>query len=317
MKFRTIPGTLCKVSEVGFSLDVLARRFQGEEKKARYLAAYALDRGINFFEASEGEDGWSERILGAALRSERERIVLSTKFEWIPASSGSPPRKTGGLRGKSPFAKALRAGCEKSLKRLGTDHIDLYQIHHPSMQAVEQEDLCETMERLRREGKIGSWGAALGPGPGWLEEGKFLLQFRKARALAVVYHPLEQEPGRELVREAKRAGAGIFARVPCFSVFIRESPFEPEARRRRRGREKIERLQFLVLENDRTLAQAAVQFALSESSVICALPDIESEAQINEFVLIGECAPLTADELRRVETLYENHFNLEELPALD
>ena len=101
----------------------------------------------------------------------------------------------------------VRAALEASLARLGTDYVDLYQLHNPRMDAIERDDLFEELERLRDEGKLRHYGIALGPAIGWREEGLRAIAQRASRAVQTVYNVLEQEPGRDFLEAADGARA--------------------------------------------------------------------------------------------------------------
>ena len=97
----------------------------------------ALDAGINFFDTAEGYgSGYSERMLGRALKGRRSEAIIATK---VSRTNLAP--------------KALRAACERSLERLDTDYIDLYQVHWPNHN-LSFEDSMDTLLALQSEGKI-------------------------------------------------------------------------------------------------------------------------------------------------------------------
>jgi aryl-alcohol dehydrogenase-like predicted oxidoreductase len=105
----------------------------------------ALDAGINFIDTANGySDGESEVIVGKALRGKREGTVLATKV-WAPVGPG--PNQRGLSR------KAIQEQVENSLRRLGTDVIDLYQIHRPDPTTPIEETLS-TLSDLVRQGKV-------------------------------------------------------------------------------------------------------------------------------------------------------------------
>ncbi len=113
--------------------------------EARRMVDYALDRGVNFFDtANVYNQGASEEITGRALKAKRSAVVLATKVR----GRMKTPKEYGGL---SP--QAIRYAAEESLRRLGTDYIDIYYLHQPDY-AVEIEETLGAMDDLRREGKI-------------------------------------------------------------------------------------------------------------------------------------------------------------------
>jgi aryl-alcohol dehydrogenase-like predicted oxidoreductase len=123
------------------------------EDEARPLIAAALEAGINFFDTANGySDGSSEEILGRAIRdfARRDEIVIATKVY----SKMRPDPNGGGLSRKS-----IMAEIDASLRRLGTDYIDLYQIHRWDPETPIEETL-EALNDLVRDGKVRYLGAS-------------------------------------------------------------------------------------------------------------------------------------------------------------
>lgn len=141
MEYRKI-GKL-DVSAIGLGCNQLGTRCDADESRA--IIHRALDLGITLFDtAEEYGNGNSEAVLGAALRGRRQQAVIATKFAgfWQEAYS---PGKAG--------ATAITRSVEASLKRLGTDYIDLYQLHFPDPDTPIDETLG-ALEGLIRSGKV-------------------------------------------------------------------------------------------------------------------------------------------------------------------
>jgi aryl-alcohol dehydrogenase-like predicted oxidoreductase len=119
--------------------------------EAKRLIDICLDAGANLFDSADVySDGASESILGAALKGRREQAIISTK---ISLRAGEGPNDVGASR------HHLVAGVERALKRLGTDYIDLLQLHHfDVMTPVEQ--VMSTLDDLVRAGKVRYLGAS-------------------------------------------------------------------------------------------------------------------------------------------------------------
>ena len=98
----------------------------------------------------------------------------------------------------------IRFACEQSLKRLGVETIAIYQPHNPRVVTLMQDEHWETLERLKSEGKIRSWGPSLGPAIGWRDEGIYSAAVRQAPVTQMIYNILEQDPGREFILAAER-----------------------------------------------------------------------------------------------------------------
>ena len=117
MEFKSLGGSGIEVSVVGIGCNNFGRRINDAESRAVVLDA--LETGINFFDTAENYgDGQSEIFLGKALGARRRNAVIATKFGW------------GGNAVKSHIDKCI----DSSLRRLGTDYIDLYQLHWPQRQ---------------------------------------------------------------------------------------------------------------------------------------------------------------------------------------
>ncbi len=144
MQYRKLGRTEIKVSVVAMGCDYVLKTWC-EEDKQNALAAVgaALDEGINLFDTAEAYGkGVSEEVLGQALKGRRDQAVIATKV--------SP---------KNLAPEGIRLACEGSLKRLGTDYIDLYQIHWPSSE-VPIADSMGALEALKKEGKIRAIGVS-------------------------------------------------------------------------------------------------------------------------------------------------------------
>ena len=142
MEYRELGTSGIKVSTISMGCWAIAGGSTWgtqDEKEALRAIKTAHDRGINFFDTAEAYgDGYSEKLLGQAVKNFREDVVIASKV--------SP----GNLEPKD-----LRTSCENSLRRLGTDYIDVYYIHWPSREIPVAKTL-ETMEQLKKEGKIRS-----------------------------------------------------------------------------------------------------------------------------------------------------------------
>jgi aryl-alcohol dehydrogenase-like predicted oxidoreductase len=116
-----------------------------DETDAIRMIHRALDAGINFVDTADVYSaGESERIVGKALTGRRDDVVLATKF-FMPM--GDEPNQRGGSR------RWIMRSVEDSLRRLGTDFIDLYQVHRPS-QDTDVEETLGALTDLVRQGKI-------------------------------------------------------------------------------------------------------------------------------------------------------------------
>ncbi|MBV9212392.1 MAG: aldo/keto reductase [Actinobacteria bacterium] len=323
MRQRRFGTTDLNASEIAFGTWALGSDWWGTTDDPDRLIGRALDLGVTFFDTGDAYgQGANEEIVGRALaRVDRDSIQISTKFGYVLDSQRS--QQSEGERPQDFSPRHARAALEASLRRLGTDHVDLYQLHNPRMDAIERDDVFAELESLRDEGSLRHYGVALGPAIGWRDEGLRALETRRVAGLQTVYNLLEQEPGREFIEAAERAGAGVMARVPTSSGLL-EDKYTPDTtfgssdHRRHRPREwlteglkKVERLRFLVIPGERTMAQAALRFILAQPTMACVIPTVTSMAELEEFAGAADAPELTPEELDRVGELYASGFGLE------
>jgi aryl-alcohol dehydrogenase-like predicted oxidoreductase len=327
MKFRTLPETDIRVSEIGFGLWTISTGWWGKftEGEAIALMHKALDLGITLYDAADTYgNGYSEELIAKAFPKQRDQIVIATKVGYNFYDHGE--ERKGQREIPQDFSVPfIRSAVEKALARLNTDHIDILQLHNIRMPLVEDDALWQLMEKLIQEGKIRSYGAALGPAIGWLYEGVDCVQRRRPHILQHIYNALEPHPGRQIMDEGEAAGKArtrYLIRVTHSSgmlegKYTKDTVFPPTDHRSHRpkswlinGLQKIEKLQFLV-GPDRTLGQAALQWLLADERVACCLPNIYEEAQLKEFAAAPETLMLTKDELARVADLAKTNFGIE------
>ncbi|MGH3087952.1 MAG: aldo/keto reductase [Rubrobacteraceae bacterium] len=324
MRYRNLAGTDVSVSEVGFGAWTISTGWWGEvdDEKSVRLLRKAFERGINYFDTADTYgSGKGETILADAFGGMRDEVVISTKIGY---DFYNHTRRRGQQERPQDWSEEfLRFALEQSLKRLNTDCIDFLQLHNTRMDAVENDELFETMEKFRAEGKIRACGVALGPKIGWLEEGVKAMRERDLAGVQMIHNILEQDPGRGLISTAGETGTSLIVRVPHSSGMLEgkydeNTTFGENDHRRHRPKEwlidglkKVEQLGFLTEAGDRTLGQAALKFCLASPEVASTLPNIYDEGQLEEFAAAPDTPDLTDEELSRIAELYESNFGIE------
>lgn len=189
-----------------------------EEKDAFRIMDKALEMGINFFDTAniyggtEGP-GQTEAIIGrwlAADKSRRDRIVLATKVFWSLVGSQDVPNEENGIS-----AYKVRRHVEDSLRRLQTDRIDLYQVHHIDRHITPVE-YWNTFSRLEDQGKILYEGTSNFPGWGLV---KFNTTAKQHGRLGIVseqsqYNMLNRAPELEIIPACLDQGIGLIPYMP-------------------------------------------------------------------------------------------------------
>jgi aryl-alcohol dehydrogenase-like predicted oxidoreductase len=328
VEYREIRGAGLTVSAVGFGVWTVGTTWWGVKERSTGidLLRRAFDLGITFFDTADTyASGDAEVILREALGDVRDRIVIGSKFGYDIYNYPERPGQQERPHDWSPGY--MRRALEESLRRLGTDYIDLYQLHNPRLDAINADDLWEELERVREEGLIRAYGVALGPAFDLrqIREGIEAIRLRGAPP-QIIYNMLEQQIGAGVFETARECDVSVLVRVPHSSGLLEgymtlDTEFEPGDHRnwrvntseRRRewlelGLEKVKQLSFL--EEGRTIGQAAIQFILHEPSVASVLPNIYDREGLENFATFDRARPLTGAEYDRVQALYADNFGL-------
>lgn len=334
MEYRILNETGQKVSALGFGVWTVSTTMWGitDYVFAVKMLKRAFDLGINFYDTADVYgDGEGETILANALGSHRDELVIATKFGYD--FYNHPGLQEGQRERPHDWSSVfVRKACEESLRRLNTDRIDLYQLHNPRMDALENDELFETLEALKQEGKLKGYAAALGPAlkpDRQVEEGLYCVEKRRM-PIHIIYNMLEQQIGEVVCPAAEANNVSILVRVPHASGVLEgsystDTTFAPTDHRSHRvttnemkrkwlydGLLKLEKLRFACEGAGRTPAQMAIQWLLSKPSIRGIFPNIYDEAQLQEFASASETPPFSEEELNRVEDLYRHDFYLEE-----
>ncbi|MEV1084254.1 aldo/keto reductase [Streptomyces sp. NPDC050211] len=197
MRYRPLGERGPAVSVVGVGGNNFGSRLDEEATTAVVHAA--LDAGITLFDTADmyGGRGDGERLLGAALKAHRDEVVLATKFGMEMGAEAD----LHGPRGSRPY---IRYAVEASLRRLGTDRIDLYQYHEPDG-VTPLEETVAALRELVDEGKIAHFGCSNLPAEDLTDA------FVSAQAR---YHLLDRGVERDLIPACLRHGVGLLPYYP-------------------------------------------------------------------------------------------------------
>jgi aryl-alcohol dehydrogenase-like predicted oxidoreductase len=317
MKMRFLGNTGIKVSELCFGTMTFGGRggwkVVGElgQKEAHTLVHMALEGGVNFFDTADVySEGLSEEILGQALGQRRKEVVIATK---VRGRTGPGPNEIGLSRSH------IIEGCEASLKRLGTDYIDLYQVHSFDDQTPLEETL-RALDDLVRQGKVRYIGCS--NFAAW--------QLMKALAvselyglerfvtLQAYYSLVARELENELVPVCLDQGLGILPWSPLAGGFLtgkyRRGQARPEGARMskpessilqfdwERGFDIVDELDRIAKPHNGTVAQAALNYLLRKQGVCSVIIGARTQKQLadNLGAAKWEMAP---EEVARLDEL--------------
>ena len=326
MKFRKLPRTDLVLSEIGFGVWTVATNWWGkiEDADKTSLLENAVEEGINFFDTADTYgDGFGEEILAKVLGHKRNDLIIATKFGYDIYDS--TPREGHQERTQKFDKEFVKYACEQSLRRLGTDYIDLYQAHNIKLADLEKDELFETLEQLQFEGKIRYFGVAIGPDIGWQEEGEYSIKERQVKSAQIIYSLLEQDPAKRFIELANEHQIGLLSRVPHAANTLPGEcdhglpTFNADDHRAHRKNEwlveamrKVDRVRFLAQEDSRSMAPAAIQFVLKPKAIVSVLPNPTNMAELKEYTSAVDTPGITDEEQAKIDELWEHAFDLSE-----
>ena len=223
---RTFGNTDLEVSAIALGCWIFGVDWWGHytQEDCDRLCQFSYDRGVTFFDNGDAYgNGRAEELFGQWVRNRRiprDRIEIGSKFGYdFYSDPGEPGSHRERKQDFSP--QFMRSSLEKSLKRLGTDYVDLYMAHNIKLPQF-RDDLFADLEKLKDEGKIKAWGVSLGPAIGWREEGVKAMLDHNAKAVQTVFNMFEQNPGREFCETAVATQSGVLARVHDNSSILKD-----------------------------------------------------------------------------------------------
>jgi len=325
MNYRDFGNTGLKVSEIGLGCSRIGRGvFYNNERESVRVLNRAYELGINFFDTSDTyRYGQSEELIGRVFKGRRNQLIIASKVGNLASPLGRIGKKLHPLLMPvrhliQPFtnplkklwkprrdfsSKHIKQSIEKSLTRLQTDYLDLYQLHNPPTWVLERGEVFETLDYLKDQGKIRLYGVSAHT----IGDAIQCLNNPNISSLQVVFNMLEQEAVKELLPSAEKKGIAIIARIPLArglltkEMIVQTGP--PTDRKKLQiARAKVEELSFLI-NGERTLSQAALQFVLHRSHVSVVIPGTRKVKHLEDNIKAPETPTLTKEELKRITLL--------------
>lgn len=306
MNYRQLGRTGLAVGEIGFGAWGIGGEAYGPTEDRVSVAALrrAFDLGVNFFDTADTYgDGRSERLIADALGDRRDEILIATKVG----------NDFYGERLRKNFEpKYIRFALEKSLERLRTDRVDVYQLHNPSTEVMARGEAFDAMRALQREGKIRFWGVSVREP----EEIDAALAARPD-VIQTTYNLLWQRPVDAREEAIRATGVGLIARSPLEYGLLsgKYAPghrFGPgDSRAKRWSPEALDaklalaqEFRFLVRPPIETLAEAALRFVLAHPLVSVVIPGIKTPEQVDALARAsGRGYPLSVKDVDRARKL--------------
>jgi aryl-alcohol dehydrogenase-like predicted oxidoreductase len=308
MKYRIFGRTGWQVSEIGFGAWQIGGDWgQVDDRQSIDTLLYAYEKGVNFVDTAElYGGGHSETVIGQSLREwQGGKIYVATKaqpIQWPPPSNDNPD-----IRGRYP-GWYLRENVENSLRRLGVERIDLYQLHCWLEDGLRSLDWLETLNDLRLQGKIDHIGVSIRDFRP--DEGVNLARFGLVDSIQVIFNIFEQRPTAALFPEGAKTGTSFIARVPLDSGSLTGSwtkdtyaTWQPDSQPRQMFRgerfsETLARVEALKKLTDPfypTLAEAAMRYVLSAPELSTLIPGMKNRAEVDMNIAYCDGAPFSTE----------------------
>lgn len=279
----------------------------------------AMDAGVNFFDTADVYgDGHSEELLAKATKGKESSIHIATKF--CRAGDIDDPENYSMDR--------VRQYCENSLKRLHRDQLDLYQIHCPPMEVLQNGEVFEVLDTLKKQGKIRNYGVSVET----VEEGLFCLENTNVSTLQVIFNIFRQKPLEALFPKAIENSVGILARVPLASglltgKFSKDSTFEKDDHRNfnqdgeafnvgetfaglefNKGVELSEQLNW-IKEGRGNMTRASLKWILEHDAISSVIPGFRNVEQVEDNLKTLDVKDYSMVEMDRLKRFYQEEVH--------
>ncbi|WP_053219325.1 aldo/keto reductase [Virgibacillus senegalensis] len=305
MEKRQIGNSDLYVSQLGLGCMSLG----SNEQKARYILDKALDSGINYLDTADLYDfGKNEEIVGKALKGKRDQVILATKV-------GNHFEGQNGGWYWDPSKAYIKSEVKESLRRLGTDYIDLYQLHGGTIDDPIDETI-EAFEDLKQEGVIRYYGiSSIRP--------NVIREYIKRSSIVSVmmqYSLLDRRPEEEMLDLLHKHRISVLARGPLAKGMLSN---QAEKKAEAKGKEgyldyRAQELQTIAEKlkeyssHNRSSNALALQYVLQHPAVTAAVFGASSVQQLEDNLSIQNADPLTAEDVKHLQSIskpikYANH----------
>jgi aryl-alcohol dehydrogenase-like predicted oxidoreductase len=297
MKKRKLGKSNILVSELGLGCMSIGT----DEKSAHEIINAALEEGINYFDTADLYDrGLNEKLIGQALKNVREDIVIATKV-------GNRWNQEGDGWFWDPSKTYIKEAVKNSLKRLGTDYIDLYQLHGGTLEDPIAETI-EAFEELKAEGFIRSYGIS-SIRPNVIRE---YIQKSSIDFVMMQYSILDRRPEEESLPLIQQHGISLVTRGPLAKGLLSNraldnvrSSFKENGYLDYSWTELNELLLTLKdkLAVSRSMTEISLQFNLANPAVTSVVAGASSPAQLRENARAVKGEPLTNEEVSLIKEI--------------
>jgi aryl-alcohol dehydrogenase-like predicted oxidoreductase len=317
MDYRPLGRTGWNISSISYGAWAIGGDAWGKTDDTESMRSLhrAVDLGVNFFDTADVYgDGHSERLIGRLRRERKEELIVATK-----AGRRLSPHVAEGFTRRN-----LSAFVERSLKNLGTDAIDLLQLHCPPPDVYDMPEVFGILDDLVRDGKLRYYGVSVER----VEEALRAARYPNVQSIQIIFNMFRLKPADELFPVVREKQIGILARVPLASGLLsgklrRDSTFaQTDHRNYNRhgesfdvgetfsgvdydtGLQAVEELRALVPPGA-SMAQLALRWILMFPEVSAAIPGAKNVQQTEDNARAADLPPLTVAQMQTVREVYD------------
>ncbi|HUX49865.1 MAG TPA: aldo/keto reductase [Spirochaetia bacterium] len=285
-----------------------------DEESVRAIHA-ALELGVTLFDtANVYGAGHSEKVLGRALAGRREKVVIATKFSNVFDENSRQ------VTGQDASPAGIRSACEASLRRLGTDFIDLYQFHDNGFPADEADPVRETLEELVKEGKIRAYGWSTD----FADRAEAFARGPKCSSVQLQLNVLDDNPAVIAVCEKHNLAAlnrGPLAMGLLTNKYTSETKPSTDDVRGAKSPEwmkyfqggkpsaewlsKRDAVKDILTSKGRSVSQGALAWLWARSGKTLPIPGFRTVAQVKENAAAMEFGQLSGDQMAEIARILE------------
>jgi aryl-alcohol dehydrogenase-like predicted oxidoreductase len=282
MRYRQLGKSALQVSEIGFGCMSLGR----DDKQNKSLIEFAIDGGINFFDTADIYDhGQNEISVGLAIQEHRKNILLASKV-------GNQWKRDGSGLDWNPTKKHILQAIDKSLERLQTHYLDLYQLHGGTIEDRIDESI-EAFEILKGQGKIRYYGIS-SIRPNVIRE-----YVHRSNMVSVMmqYSLLDRRPEESCLELLNQNQVGVLARGSVAKGLLINKPAENYLDYKKEEVEKMVTALKSIKGGHPGTAQTAIQFVLAQQMVSSAVVGIRNKEQLNDALTAADSPRLPESDL--------------------
>lgn len=297
MNYHPLGQSELQISEIALGCMSLGT----DEATVKQIIDAALEKGINYFDTADLYDkGVNEVLVGKALKAHRTKVIIASKVgnKWRPDGSGWD---------WVPSKKYILTEVENSLQRLGTDYIDLYQLHGGTIDDPINE-IIEAFDQLQQQGKIRYYGiSSIRP--------NVIREYVKRSGIVSVmmqYSLLDRRPEESCFDLLQQHHIGVLARGSLAQGLLINKPAKPYLNHTQEEVQQAANAVRSLSTPQRDAAQTALRFVLQQPAITAAVVGIRTEAQLNDVLKTLQTPALTDEEVKTLEQSvpakhYEQH----------